>query len=466
VVEIQVTVGRFSLQIGAPHGTRVDPAPEVEPEQADALADAFERAPALEGETAAAAVETAVARAEEVTGAVERTNDLVTALSKGLTLDPKALEQQVDALLDVADRVDREGRFDDEIRLARSLVALLALIPRWIALVGVLRRAASAAAAIGDRAGESWAHHELGSFALGAEDANAATGHLAEALRLRRELGDETGMDATLHNMQFLPAVTASSRRNGTGSSLLRRSVLLPVGVVLALLLAAGVAIGAWQRTDESDGDDAAIITASTDAKNRPPSARAVEIDTNEDEAESWSPDADDPDGDAPSCTIRRAAKQGTATVEKDCSGGNYTPKADYNGADSFTYLVTDGRGGTATATAAVTVDPVNDAPVAEADTIPYVQQYRALASRPITIPAETLLANDTDTDGDELTIASVSTENGRVLFDGTNVLYAFAGEPFSFQYTVTDSSAVSEPATVTIVPETTTTADTTTTSP
>jgi hypothetical protein len=191
VVEVHLTVGRFTLHVGSLHGTRADPAPEPAPEP-DALAEALRRPPP-KLRAAADSVSTAVAKAEEVTAGVERANDLVTALAKGLTLDPKALERQVNALLDVLDRADREGRYEDELRLARALVALLALVPRWIALVEVLRRAAGAAAAVGDRAGEAWANHELGSFALGAGDAQAATHHLGAALRLRREIGDKIG---------------------------------------------------------------------------------------------------------------------------------------------------------------------------------------------------------------------------------------------------------------------------------
>ena len=52
----------------------------------------------------------------------------------------------------------------------------------------------------------------------------------------------------------------------------------------------------------------------------------------------------------------------GTATIN---AGGtiNYQPAANYNGPDSFSYTVSDGKGGSATAVVSVTVNPVNDHP-------------------------------------------------------------------------------------------------------
>ena len=46
-----------------------------------------------------------------------------------------------------------------------------------------------------------------------------------------------------------------------------------------------------------------------------------------------------------------------------------YTPNANFNGTDTFTYEVSDGNGGTAQATVTITVNAVNDAPVAVDDT-------------------------------------------------------------------------------------------------
>jgi VCBS repeat-containing protein len=60
--------------------------------------------------------------------------------------------------------------------------------------------------------------------------------------------------------------------------------------------------------------------------------------------------------------TVVGAATHGTAAL---VSGQvQYTPTANYFGADSFSYTISDGNGGTATATVNITVTPVNDAPV------------------------------------------------------------------------------------------------------
>ena len=43
-----------------------------------------------------------------------------------------------------------------------------------------------------------------------------------------------------------------------------------------------------------------------------------------------------------------------------------YTPNPDFNGGDSFTFTANDGDGGSDTATITLTVNAVNDAPVAQ----------------------------------------------------------------------------------------------------
>ena len=71
---------------------------------------------------------------------------------------------------------------------------------------------------------------------------------------------------------------------------------------------------------------------------------------------------ASDADGDA--LTVSAAtATNGTVTINPDGTL-DYAPDANFNGSDTITYTVDDGRGGSATDTVAVTVTPVNDAPV------------------------------------------------------------------------------------------------------
>ena len=86
----------------------------------------------------------------------------------------------------------------------------------------------------------------------------------------------------------------------------------------------------------------------------------------------------DDFGGDGPSTgtiTIVSGSSNGTATIN---DGGtpndptddtvDYTPNADYNGPDSFTYYICDANGDCDQATVNITVDPVNDLPTAVDD--------------------------------------------------------------------------------------------------
>ena len=70
-----------------------------------------------------------------------------------------------------------------------------------------------------------------------------------------------------------------------------------------------------------------------------------------------------DADGDTLTITAASSASHGTTVVNP---GGTirYTPAANYNGADAFSYTISDGHGGTAVGFVDVTVTAVNDAPV------------------------------------------------------------------------------------------------------
>ncbi|KZC47047.1 RTX toxin, partial [Vibrio alginolyticus] len=125
----------------------------------------------------------------------------------------------------------------------------------------------------------------------------------------------------------------------------------------------------------------------------------------------------------------------GTVSVNPDGSV-TYTPNDNYHGADSFTYIVTSG-GVSESTTVNVDVTPVNDAPVATNDTAITDEDT------PVTID---VLPNDTDIDGDTLSIqsASVPEAQGKVeIVDGKLVFTPaenFNGDA-EITYTITDGS-------------------------
>jgi surface-anchored protein len=74
--------------------------------------------------------------------------------------------------------------------------------------------------------------------------------------------------------------------------------------------------------------------------------------------------DTSAPDGfEVLTLTAVTQGTNGSVAITGGGSSVSYTPAANFNGSDSFTYTITDEHGGTATATANVTVMPVNDMP-------------------------------------------------------------------------------------------------------
>ncbi len=97
-------------------------------------------------------------------------------------------------------------------------------------------------------------------------------------------------------------------------------------------------------------------------AVNDAPVCSNVSLTTDEDTPGDVAPDCTDVDGDPLTYSIVSGASHGTASV---VSGQlHYSPAANYNGSDSFTYKANDGLLDSNTATVNVTVNAVNDAPV------------------------------------------------------------------------------------------------------
>jgi hypothetical protein len=181
---------------------------------------------------------------------------------------------------------------------------------------------------------------------------------------------------------------------------------------------------------------------------NRPPVAANDAATTNEDAAVNINVKANDSDPDSDPLTIT-GVTQGTKGVVGTNADGTvrYTPNANANGPDSFTYTVSDGRGGTATATVQVTINPVNDAPVAADDSV---------STRLGTPVAISVRANDSDGDGDPLAVtATTQGANGTVVrnADGTVTYTPNAGFTGTdqFQYTLSDGKGGTDVGVVTV---------------
>ncbi|GAA0724909.1 hypothetical protein GCM10009105_37940 [Dokdonella soli] len=155
-----------------------------------------------------------------------------------------------------------------------------------------------------------------------------------------------------------------------------------------------------------------------------------------------------DPDGDTLTVTAVSTPAHGSAAVA--ANGVTYTPATGYLGADSFTYTISDGRGGTATATVHITVVTPNLVPVAGPLSV------RVLKGSSIDIP---VLQAASDPDGDPLTVVSVK-HTGQIPVntvsinpDGTvhyQSIHGWFGQDY-FEYTVSDGRGGTATATVSV---------------
>ena len=160
---------------------------------------------------------------------------------------------------------------------------------------------------------------------------------------------------------------------------------------------------------------------------------------------------ANDTDTENDSLTLTAVSTSGSGTVAVNADGVSvdYTPALDFNGTETITYTVSDGVLTDATGTLTITVTAVNDAPVAVDDTATVLEDA-ALTSID-------LIANDTDADGDTLSLTAVSTAGtGTVAVnaDGLSVDYTPAANfngTETITYTVSDGVLTDATGTLTI---------------
>ena len=157
-----------------------------------------------------------------------------------------------------------------------------------------------------------------------------------------------------------------------------------------------------------------------------------------------------DPESDPMTAILVTGPSNGSVILNGDGTF-TYTPGLNFNGTDTFVYRVTDGSATSADATATISVTPVNDQPVAIADS------YSGIAGEAISVsPTLGLLGNDYDVDGDSLSVVFLGGT-----FDGTLVVNPDGSFTYTptvaslddvvFTYAVTDGTLQSDPMTATL---------------
>ena len=152
-----------------------------------------------------------------------------------------------------------------------------------------------------------------------------------------------------------------------------------------------------------------------------------------------------DPDGDPLRCLVSGLPATGAVTVPADCSQLVYQPAPDFFGTVEVVITVSDAEG-SVDVTVTIEVLGVNDPPTAYDDTA------STSWDRPVSIP---VLANDTDPDGDRLTVtigSGPSTGSARV--DGGSIVYTptlGSAGTYTVTYQACDPAGACSQATVTV---------------
>ncbi|MGH3024092.1 MAG: Ig-like domain-containing protein [Gaiellaceae bacterium] len=391
-----VRVGAYTLEIGTQAGSfaQFDAASETENAQALAAALAAESSTLSRPVAAAEAFNDSAAA---VTKRAEQADDLFRAAAEGRLHDLDSVSGEIDLLLAMLKRLDKAGRFEEELRLLRALHGPLALSLRWLDLIRALRRGLEASGAAGDQAAEAWVRHELGALHLAAGDPKTAAGQFGEALRLKEQLGDVAGRCATRHNLECAERELA---RSSAPPRPRRQTVLMAAVPLVALVL--GVAAGRYPPGADDAVDDAETQQQTTTVSEpRRPEAFDDRAETREDDplsipiATLLENDRDANGDDLEVTAVRRIERETHGRVELRGEEVIYTPARNYSGLSRFGYRISDGVR-TARGTITVVVQAVNDDPRARPDTLSLLESAA---------PIVDVLVNDGDVDGGKLVV-------------------------------------------------------------
>jgi VCBS repeat-containing protein len=206
-----------------------------------------------------------------------------------------------------------------------------------------------------------------------------------------------------------------------------------------------------FKANDGTIDSNVATVAITVTAVNDAPVATNGTLTTLEETPAGGTLGATDVDGDPLTYAIVANGTKGVATMTNAATGAfTYTPNANANGTDSVTFRAHDAALDSNTATVAITITAVNQAPVATSDS------YTTNEDTPLTVPVAGVLTNDSDLDGDTLHAVLVSSTAHGALALNANGSFTYTpaanyNGPDSFSYGANDSALNSNVATVSI---------------
>jgi VCBS repeat-containing protein len=205
-----------------------------------------------------------------------------------------------------------------------------------------------------------------------------------------------------------------------------------------------------YQAHDGKFDSEEETVTLNVQGVNDTPIANAGHLNVTEDVVENGNLTGGDIDSDPLTYIIVDNGSKGTVTITDNKKGTyTYKPNANANGTDFFTFKVNDGVVDSEVVTVRVTIDEVNDAPVAAGD------QYTIAEDTSLTATTS-ILINDSDVENDRLTAKLVTgPAHGNLTLNTDGTFTYVPNENFTgqevFTYKVSDGKEDSMAETVTI---------------
>ena len=269
------------------------------------------------------------------------------------------------------------------------------------------------------------------------------------ALNINAALTDKDGSEV-LSNVTLtgIPSgVTLSAGTYVDGAWVLTSAQLSGLTMTVPATVTSSFTITATVTSTETATGDVATTTSTLvfSPSNHAPVSSDASVTTAEDTSVSGKVLASDSDGNTLAYTLTTVASHGTVTLNSD---GTYTykPADNYNGSDSFVVTINDGHGGSTTSTVAVTVTPVNDAPVSSNQSVTTKEEVSVTGA-----------ISATDADGDTLSYTiSTGPTHGTLTLNASTGAYTYTptkdyNGSDTFTVVISDSHGGSTTSTVSV---------------